>query len=269
MSHSLRGPGYTADYDGNPSSSLATQDDYLGISSSSEAATGRHTSLGSEIPGSLLDFLDTLNCTPAHPSASLQEHGSQNSSANLLHAYHRFTLPPVGGRESPPSGTIMLAPGKRAEAYKEFRRFTKTAARCCVRMSSEALSIEDVQAEYITIMESLDGLRDFMLTLPYKEWEWLGPSYVCRLPAPFPPEGIMQGARDPLDALDADTTLVAAEGVSHAAPLPVVFPLRTVTLPPDADVRIVPTSDPHEIEYPLMLELSLESQLEMGMYNKV
>ncbi len=108
---------------------------------------------------------------------SLEQTGPHNTSGNLLHAYYKFALPPQPPRnQSPDPETVILSKGKGAEAYRDFRKFAKTAARSCVRMSSQGLSIEDVQAEYTSILESLDGLRDFMRTLPYKDWEWLGPS---------------------------------------------------------------------------------------------
>lgn len=40
-----------------------------------------------------------------------------------------------------------------------------------------------------------------------------------------------------------------------------IFPLHTFTVPDDYDGLVVPTSDPHEVEYPYMIVPSLETRL--------
>ncbi|KAH9848647.1 hypothetical protein C2E23DRAFT_423039 [Lenzites betulinus] len=240
--------------------SMSVSQDYHGDSEgsstpgvdSSGTLSGKSSSTCEPIPSWVIDYLAEPDKTPE----PVQPAVPMNSSRNLLYAYYGYGGPPTPQRKSPEPGTVILSKGKTTEVQKDFRKFLKVAARSSVRLKAEELPVDDIQAEYATIMEALGGLRESLrATLPCDEWEWLGTMSTTRLPAPFPEASTATKAVQ----IGGDTSMLMSQ-------IPALFPLRVIPLPPDSDSLVVPTSVPQEIEYPLMIEMSLECQIEMGMY---
>ncbi|KAI1782308.1 hypothetical protein LXA43DRAFT_1104287 [Ganoderma leucocontextum] len=247
----------------------------------------------SPLPQVVIDF---FNMSPPYPrsviwvnSSSLESRGPRDSSANLLHAYYKLSLPgsPTGAESV--DVDLPLDNQTKARAYSEFRKFAKTAARSCVLLSQPRRSLDDVRASYISLLEGLEGLRGYLRELPYGEQGWIDDGSLP-LPALFTGKGVLcmrkEDNGDPED--DGDPELEACGGLArcvekammrgdrgglgepmtplrlvHPAPvLPPLYPLEVVQLPLDSTSLIVPTSCPHELEYPYMLVPSVEVQVQ-------
>ncbi|KAH9858860.1 hypothetical protein C2E23DRAFT_768539 [Lenzites betulinus] len=207
----------------------------------------------------------------------LAHEGPQNSSDELLMVYFDIENPLVArsGAVSP-SGLPQLDPALSGNAQAAFRKFVKIAARSCAWLSRSAASVEDLQTAYLSIVEGLGGLQDSLKELPSDDVEW--PTAPQRIPS------LLVAETSPHGETGADVTLCdlvhvdikkshvakpiqVASSVPPASPgelfdlFPPLFPLRTVTLPADSEELVVPTSDPREVEYPFMIEYSIESRL--------
>ncbi|EIW62749.1 uncharacterized protein TRAVEDRAFT_43081 [Trametes versicolor FP-101664 SS1] len=259
-----------------PGSAEALQD-YHGARHTEDSAFG---CAGSPMPRVLEEFMKVED------RFRLQREGPRNSSDNLLLVYHNLDNPLRAHSSSPSlSSDLRLDPASSIKAQLGFRRFAKLAAESCAWLSRTGNSVEDVQAAYLSIMQSLDGLREKLLELPFEDKDWIGNSSAPRLPS------LLEKSEECGVDAAADITLCAAEdgclGPSdtpanghkvYTLPLttpnvhrdlhtprldlsPPLFPIHPYVLSPDSMELVVPTSDPREIEYPFMIVPSLESRL--------
>ncbi|RDX40598.1 hypothetical protein OH76DRAFT_1490151 [Lentinus brumalis] len=221
---------------------------------------------------------------PSAARAFLQPsvHSSPNSQ-NLMDAYmKRMVATPTHA-----AGEPILEFNDTRVVYHHFRTFAKTAARSSVLLSSSAHSAEDVHSAYLSLTEGLEGLRRALLRVyGLEDSSWLTASVgspMPRLPSLLASmEGSLVLGAAPVPHGEGHTHAAAEEGpdVERAPSTPSesslpltplahdldlgretpgpppcgAFPrMEVVVLSPESDSLIVPTSCPHEVEFPYSL----------------
>lgn len=83
--------------------------------------------------------------------------------------------------QSPPSDSpdcsSPLDPTLAIKTQLEFRKFVKSAAQSCAWLSRSAVSEDDVQVAFLSMLQGLDGLRDVLNELPFEEKAWITDRY--------------------------------------------------------------------------------------------